>query len=121
VIGGIDDAYTKHADVPATLRAARRLAGAPLFLSHGPDVFPALPRGSSLLVGHTHCGQIVLPLLGPQLIPSRYGSRYACGRYEEAGKTMIVSGGVGTSVLPLRLGAPPDYWLITIRRAKAVK
>jgi predicted MPP superfamily phosphohydrolase len=113
-IGGIDDAHTHHGDIAATLAALRDLGGAPLLLSHGPDVFPELPAGAVLLVGHTHCGQVALPLFGAITVPSRYGTRYACGRYEEGGKTMIVSGGVGTSVIPLRFAAPPDWWLVTL-------
>ena len=113
-IGGIDDAHTHHGDIARTLAAVRALGGAPLLLSHGPDVFPDLPAGAVLLVGHTHCGQVALPLIGAITVPSKYGVRYACGRYDEDGKTMIVSGGVGTSVIPLRFAAPPDWWLVTI-------
>jgi hypothetical protein len=45
---------------------------------------------------------------------SEHGDRYACGRVDEAGKTLIVGAGVGTSILPLRLGAVPDMWLIAL-------
>jgi predicted MPP superfamily phosphohydrolase len=113
-IGGIDDAYSEHADMPATLAAARALGGPVILLSHG-----ALPFKQAdgplppFLAGHTHCGQIALPILGPVYLPYKHPIRYACGRYDEPGRTIIVSGGVGTSNLPLRLNAPPDYWLIT--------
>ncbi len=114
VLGGIDDAYTGQADAQAVFRAMRPHKGAHVLLSHSPDIFPKLPPGSPpLLVGHTHCGQIQVPLMGPAFVPSDYGTRYACGLYEEDGNQMIVSGGVGTSVVPLRLGARPDYWLIS--------
>jgi predicted MPP superfamily phosphohydrolase len=113
-IGGIDDGYSEHADVAATVAAVRSLGGAPLYLSHGPDAFGPLPRGSLLLTGHTHCGQVALPFLGPIYIPARHRLRHSCGRYDEAGKTVIVSGGVGTSDLPLRFWAPPDWWLVTV-------
>lgn len=117
VIGGIDDAYTGHDDVPATLAAAAPLGGPLILLSHGAVPFkrgatPAAP----FLAGHTHCGQIALPFIGPLYLPYKHPIRYACGRYDEpGGKTIIVSGGVGTSNLPLRLNAVPDYWLITFR------
>ena len=45
---------------------------------------------------------------------SRYGQRYACGLVRENGRTLIVTAGLGTSGLPLRLGAVPDLWLIRI-------
>jgi predicted MPP superfamily phosphohydrolase len=114
-IGGIDDAHTGHADPRRTLAAVRRLHGAPLLLTHSPDVFPDLLAGAPLLLaGHNHCGQGVLPFYGPVTIPSRYGKRYMCGLYREYGKTMVVTGGVGTSVVPLRLLARSDWWLITL-------
>ena len=118
-IGGIDDAYTGHDDVAATLAAAAPLGGPLILLSHGAVPFkrgatPAAP----FLAGHTHCGQIALPFIGPLYLPYKHPIRYACGRYDEpGGKTIIVSGGVGTSNLPLRLNAVPDYWLITFRGA----
>jgi hypothetical protein len=115
-IGGLQDVYTRRIDLPATLAAMARVRGAPLILSHGPDVFPALPDAPSLtLVGHTHCGQVALPFAGIVYVPSKYGTRYACGLYRDGARTMIVAGGVGTSGLPIRMLAPPDIWLITVR------
>lgn len=115
-IGGLRDFYTGKPDLPRTLAAMKALGGAPLILSHGPDIFPAVPDQPSLtLVGHTHCGQVALPLLGIVYVPSRLGTRFACGVYRDGDKTMIVSGGVGTSGLPIRMLAPPDIWLVTIR------
>ena len=114
-IGGLRDIYTDRPDIPATLDAMQALGGAPLMLSHGPDVFPLLPDWPMLtLVGHTHCGQVALPFAGIVYVPSRYGTRYACGVYREGRRTMVVSAGLGTSGLPIRLLAPPDVWLITI-------
>lgn len=119
-IGGLDDDFTGRADLPRTLARLRGLAGARVMLSHSPDPFAALPRDVRLmLAGHTHCGQISLPLIGAPTYESRFGSRYGCGRIEEAGRTLIVTAGVGTSVLPLRLGAVPDLWLIELRPAPA--
>jgi len=115
-IGGVKDIYTHKPDIPATLAAMDRVGGARVMLSHGPDIFPLLPDVASLtLVGHTHCGQIALPILGIVYVPSKYGTRYACGVYRKAERTMIVSGGVGTSGAPFRMLAQPDIWLVTIR------
>jgi predicted MPP superfamily phosphohydrolase len=115
-VGGLKDIYTRKLDIPGTMAAMRRAGGVPLILSHGPDVFPQLPDTPSLtLVGHTHCGQIAFPIWGITYVPSRYGTRYACGLYRNGARTMIVSGGVGTSSAPIRMLAPPDIWLVTIR------
>lgn len=115
VIGGVDDDYTNQADVRATADTMRRMGGVPVLLSHSPDVFPAVPRRIGLvLAGHTHCGQIVLPLVGALYVPSRHGGRFRCGVYRKGGQLLVVSAGVGTSILPLRFGAPPDIWVIDI-------
>ncbi|HLL30546.1 MAG TPA: metallophosphoesterase [Allosphingosinicella sp.] len=114
-IGGLDDDYTGRADLPATLAALRMLAGPKLLLSHSPDPFPDIESDIFLmLAGHTHCGQVAPPLIGPVSTMSRHGRRYACGIVREDGRTLIVSSGLGTSVLPIRLGAVPDMWLVEI-------
>jgi predicted MPP superfamily phosphohydrolase len=117
-LGGVDDDFTGHDDLPATLAAMQELGGPGILLSHSPDPFPAVPRDVKLmLAGHTHCGQIRLPLVGAVSYMSEYGERYACGVVREAGKTLIVSAGLGTSILPLRLGAKPDLWVIELQPA----
>jgi predicted MPP superfamily phosphohydrolase len=114
-VGGLDDDFTGRADLPATLAALRKLEGPKLILSHSPDPFadPA-PDVFLMLAGHTHCGQIALSLIGPLSTMSRYGRRYACGAVREGGRTLIVTAGLGTSGIPLRLGAVPDLWLVEI-------
>ncbi|MET1110297.1 MAG: metallophosphoesterase [Allosphingosinicella sp.] len=114
-VGGLDDDFTDRADLPATLAAVRALKGPKLILSHSPDPFaePA-PDVFLMLAGHTHCGQIAPPLIGPLSTMSDYGRRYACGLVREGGRTLIVTAGLGTSGIPLRLGAVPDMWLVEI-------
>jgi len=115
-VGGLRDIYNGKPDIPATLAAMRAVGGAPLILSHGPDIFPRLPDQPLLaLVGHTHCGQVAFPIVGIIYVPSRYGTRYACGIIREGRKTIIASAGIGASGLPIRMLAPPDVWLVTIR------
>ena len=114
-VGGLDDDFTERADLPATLAALGKLKGPKLILSHSPDPFadPA-PDVFLMLAGHTHCGQVSLPLIGPLSTMSRYGRRYACGLVREGGRTLVVTAGLGTSGIPLRLGAVPDMWLVEI-------
>lgn len=112
-LGGVDDLVNRRADVQATAAAARRLGGAPMLLSHSPDAAPRLPRDMPLLLaGHTHCGQIVLPLYGPPFDVAAL--RYRCGLVREGGRLTVVTAGTGTSVVPLRLRALPDWWLLTL-------
>ena len=114
-IGGLDDDYTQQADLVRTVSRMRAIGGIPVVLSHSPDPFADLPSGVPLmLAGHTHCGQIAFPIVGAITYESRHGSRYGCGRVDEPGRTLFVGAGLGTSVLPLRLWAVPDMWLIEI-------
>jgi uncharacterized protein len=95
-------------DLPGTL-AQISTPDPVLLLAHEPDIFPQTPERVSLtLVGHTHGGQIRLPLIWPAFVPSKYGARYAYGHVIEGGRHMIVSGGLGTSFIPARLGVPPE-------------
>ncbi|MGZ8327709.1 MAG: metallophosphoesterase [Allosphingosinicella sp.] len=114
-VGGLDDDFTGRADLPATLAALKPLNGPKLILSHSPDPFadPA-PGVFLMLAGHTHCGQIAPPLIGPLSTMSDYGRRYACGTVREGGRTLVVTAGLGTSGIPLRLGAVPDMWLVEV-------
>jgi len=95
-------------DLPGTI--ARAATDDPvLLLAHEPDIFPRVPSRVALtLAGHTHGGQIRLPLIWPAFVPSKYGKRFAYGHVVEDGRHMIVSGGLGTSIIPARLGVPPE-------------
>lgn len=95
-------------DLPATM--ARIASDDPVILMvHEPDIFTQVPdRVSLTLAGHTHGGQMRVPLIWPAFVPSAYGARFAYGHIVEGGRDLIVSGGLGTSVLPMRLGVPPE-------------
>jgi len=89
-----------------------------LCLTHKPDVFPHLPPACVLTIaGHTHGGQVALPLLRRLALEhaSRYGERYAHGVIREGGRTLFVSSGIGTTGLPVRLGVPPEISLLKIQ------
>jgi hypothetical protein len=86
-----------------------------ILLVHEPDVFTRVPpRVALTLAGHTHGGQIVLPFMAPTWTPSKYGARFAYGHIVEQGRHMIVSGGLGCSKVPLRLGVPPEIVRLTL-------
>ena len=86
-----------------------------ILLAHEPDVFPDVPHRVSLtLCGHTHGGQCRVPLVGPLVVPSRYWRRYAYGHIVEGGRHLIVSGGLGYSGLPIRIGMPPEIVLVEL-------
>ena len=100
-------------DLPATL--AKVIDQAPVvLLAHEPDIFVQVPpRVSLTLSGHTHGGQVRLFGWSP-VTPSIYGNRFAYGHVVEDGRHLIVSGGLGTSQLPVRLGVPPEIVLVDL-------
>ncbi|WP_010546027.1 metallophosphoesterase [Sphingomonas elodea] len=129
-IAGADDLYHGKFHPLRLARAAAALPGPVVVLSHTPDVAPTLPRQFPLvLAGHTHCGQVVLPLIGAVTASSHYGLRYLCGLIREPGRDVLVTAGIGTSGVPLRYGAVPDLWVLTfdgaasdgIRKAAAIR
>jgi predicted MPP superfamily phosphohydrolase len=69
------------------------------------------------LAGHTHGGQVDLPILSERIIPSRFGARYKAGLIEEGGRLLFVSAGVGTSRLPIRFRAAPEVPVLLLRMA----
>jgi uncharacterized protein len=116
IVGGIDDDYTRHADIMRTYDAMAALPPRPrILLTHSPDIVPRLPAPvAAVFAGHTHCGQIAFPLIGALSYVSRYGDRFACGDINDRGQRVFVGAGLGTSIIPLRYGAMPDAWLVTI-------
>ena len=85
-----------------------------ILLAHEPDVFPDLPDHVTLtLSGHTHGGQVRLLGWTP-VVPSRYGSRYVYGHIVEGRRHLVVSGGLGYTTLPLRIGVPPEITVIEV-------
>lgn len=105
----------------ATYDALEGTPGVQVLAAHRPDEFvPAPPSVRLVLAGHTHCGQIVIPFFGALESGSDYGMRYLCGVHRDGSKLLVVTAGLGTSHVPLRFGAPPDLWLLTIEGAAAV-
>lgn len=103
-------------DLDGTL--AKAGDGAPvILLAHEPDIFPKVPwRVSLTLSGHTHGGQVRLFGYSP-VVPSRFGNRFAYGHVVENGRNLIVSGGLGFSIMPVRFGMPPEILQIDLGSA----
>ncbi len=111
-IRGFGDAFTghfKYVDFPTA--CADRLK---ITLTHDPaGAFNPKVEGL-VLAGHTHCGQISLPLLGPLYVPTQAPREAHCGLYKDKQRQVFVSSGIGTSVIPLRFNAKASWYLITI-------
>lgn len=115
-LAGLGDLLEGRPDVAGTY--AQVPAGAPVIaLTHEPDLMPQIPARTALTVaGHTHGGQIYpFPLRRPGHFIER--SHTLNGWIEYQGRTLFVSPGLGTSIVPVRLGVPPEISRLTLRRA----
>jgi predicted MPP superfamily phosphohydrolase len=99
-------------DLSATL--AKVTDSAPLILlAHEPDVAMRVPSRVALqLSGHTHGGQVRLFGWSP-VVAARYRSRLLYG-HARTNCDVVVSGGLGCSIMPFRLGMPPEIVLVTL-------
>lgn len=95
-----------------------------IVLAHQPDTAEiSVFTGSNALrvdvmfSGHTHGGQVRIPLIGTPLVPSNYGSKYAGGVVQGPAFPVVVSRGVGMSLLPVRFGVPPEIVEVALTRA----
>jgi uncharacterized protein len=112
---GIDDLWTQTADPPRAMKGAQ--AGSRLYLAHVPataDILANWGRPMLVLSGHTHGGQVNVPLLTPAL---RWIARepYIDGLYQVGKVQLYVNRGVGNVGLGLRINAPPEVSLLTLR------
>ncbi|HNY86931.1 MAG TPA: metallophosphoesterase [Candidatus Hydrogenedentes bacterium] len=117
-IGGVADFWHGRPDWEAAAGTA-----APgdffLLLAHNPDYTETLPPGAVdlVLAGHTHDGQATVfglwsPFIG---IPSRHGQKYRAGVVDNGRTTVLVSGGAGGLIAPMRYFAPPSVEVVTLR------
>jgi predicted MPP superfamily phosphohydrolase len=117
-IAGVSDYWSGPHDIHRSLHAVTDSGTPILLLTHNPDLFPRIPpRVTLTMAGHTHGGQVRLPLIGAPIVPSAYGQRYAAGSITEGGRHLFVSTGIGTSDLPVRLGVPPTIFVLTLHAA----
>jgi predicted MPP superfamily phosphohydrolase len=112
-LGGVADILRSNPNLEGVLGGAAAGDFA-ILATHNPSFGQiADPRVDLALAGHTHGGQVTL--FGIRLLPWQWNWRYASGIYKTDGTSIIVTNGVGTRLLPIRLFAPPEINLITLR------
>lgn len=113
---GLADLWTRPQRIETTVSQVPHNVPV-IALTHNPDIFPRVPsRVQLLLAGHTHGAQIHLPFIGYVVQPSNtYGERYARGHVFENGHHLFVTTGIGTSIISVRFGVPPEIVLLTVK------
>lgn len=116
---GIGDDMTQHAVPQQAL--AKVPPEAPLIaMMHDPATAPQLPARTAVAVaGHTHGGQVRLPLIGALITPGRAPREHAYGWIPGQTVPTYVTSGIGTSILPVRFNCPPETVMINLS-AKAL-
>ena len=111
-LAGIGDYWGAHFDTDKALRGVPE-KDVVIAFTHNPDIFYELPfRIAITFAGHTHGGQVNLPLLGRLIVPSQYGEKLASGYIAEGRRNMFVTTGIGTSILPVRFRVPPEIAVV---------
>lgn len=111
-VRGLGDKFTSrfgYVDYPNECKSLPKLT-----ITHDPaGAFDRRVKGL-VIAGHTHCGQVSLPFLGPLWVPTDAPSFAHCGLYEGGDITVFVTSGVGTAILPLRYGAQSQWDLLEL-------
>ncbi len=116
---GIDDILVSGGNITEeSLKVLSSFDGFTVLLSHRPDFFDEYASaGIDLtLCGHVHGGQFRLPFVGGLLAPSMgFFPEYDAGLYSQGKSNMVVSRGLGNSVIPLRFNNRPEIVLIELK------
>ncbi len=123
-LAGVDDPLEGHPDPESAIPASiRNVPNEPVVLMcHAPDYVDRLltqPAGQAVdlvLSGHTHGGQVRLPLVGAMVLPV-LGRKYIEGLFRFGRLQLFVNRGLGTVGVPFRLDCPPEITVITLRTA----
>jgi len=115
-LAGVGDLWEDTQNLSSALEGATQ-NDATILLSHNPDFAEQLfdPRVSLMLSGHTHGGQVHIPLFGPPILPSAFGQKYAAGLVQGPATQVFVSRGIGTIGVPLRFCCRPEINLLTLQ------
>ncbi|MFH1123712.1 MAG: metallophosphoesterase [Pseudomonadota bacterium] len=116
---GVDDYWEESYNLAQSLRGIPENS-CRILLSHNPDVNEDIELSRSridcVISGHTHGGQIVLPLIGAPYLPSPFGQKYRAGLVSDGERRTYVSRGLGVFFVPVRLNCPPEVTLLTFRK-----
>ncbi len=116
-IVGVDDPYLGKDNLDLAMEGIHDTLPR-LLLAHAPNIFPAAIQSKIQLVmtGHTHGGQVRLPILGAIVAPGQgFFPEFDYGLFSSNSTKMVINGGLGESVLPIRFYNRPEIVLITLQ------
>ncbi len=113
-LAGIDDLQNGRPNLRRALEGCPEMAFV-ILMSHNPDVIEGIrdPRVQLVVSGHTHGGQICLPLIGSPIVPSDYGQKYRAGLVQGPLVKGYITCGTGAIFPPIRIGCPPEISCLT--------
>jgi predicted MPP superfamily phosphohydrolase len=122
-LAGVDDWYDYRTDDLGRALEAVPAYACKVLLAHTPDLYEeANAAGIDVyLCGHTHAGQVRLPLLGSVIQNSDAPRKYTHGRWRHGRMHGYTSAGIGCSMLPIRFNCPPEVVRIHLRRRPALE
>lgn len=111
------DESVQEGTLESKLKGLKLQDGFNLLLSHRPELFKVYVSANMDLVlsGHTHGGQFRLPFIGGIVAPDQgLFPKYDAGIFRENGTTMVISKGLGNSVIPFRLNNRPEIVIVEL-------
>lgn len=106
--------------ISTEIHSANAGEGYKILLSHRPEVFEAYVQEDINLVlsGHAHGGQLRIPLIGGLVAPNQgFFPKYDAGIYSGGSTNMVVSRGIGNSIIPVRINNRPEIVFVTLRNS----
>jgi uncharacterized protein len=114
---GLDDPHLNLSDISVLDKIDKTLPS--IILAHSPEIFRDIKTENALvLTGHTHGGQVNIPILSNQFLPLNRDRQYKKGLFEENNKYLYVNRGLGTTFLPIRLNSFPEITIFTLIEKK---
>lgn len=114
---GVDDVRLGDVRLPEVIAQLRENSAA-ILLAHEPDfadISSATGKFDLQISGHTHGGQVVMPIYGPPILP-RLGRKYPSGLYKVRKMFQYTNRGIGSDKLAIRINCPPEITIFVLER-----
>lgn len=113
---GVDDPHLGYDDINKAAAGVEENSFK-ILLAHSPEIFRKITdkKINLVLAGHTHGCQVGIPVLCDLVIPLNYDKKYKRGLFEENSTYLYVNRGIGETLLPFRLNAPPEITIINFK------